>query len=462
MMHYSCNLHLTVNSLNSQVKALNLSKSYKDIIGKLDDVASTLALARAEAGIIENSSRPIFSIPAEIFAQIFEEAYVMQDVEEDDVILCSLRISHVSRHWRAVALTTPAIWTTFSTSPLRTGSFSKMLLCRAGNSPLNIILHIADSIGAEVRRAELLNLLLPAVTQWRSLLLRGTYLDVHKTLADLTALSAPRLQRITVSVKGAEHDHAAPLPQHYTLPLLAGGAQNLRHLTMRGIGWRDCRPPLAALTHLHLSCMDPISYATFHSALREAATTLVQLELDVSFEDKPFTATIPMIAMLSMRTLIIYNNRHAMFTILLCITAPSLVTISLHKISFESRLWWRNSPEAKALRFPMFPMLEHATVSGWLDSHALKFMANISYLVLSESGGAFFLDERENLHDFLPRLSCIACTKIQHPRVRAFAAARQAVGLAALRIEENDIAGIVRGESYWTVQTYIVRHLSPS
>lgn len=153
-----------------------------------------------------------------------------------------IRISHVCKRWRMVAIASPLLWSDLNfTSP----HFAAIMLERSKNAPLyvqnNMVVNTeqSDSIVSES---------LSHSDRLKSVELFNPYLDRLPYPALLRAMgkSAPLLEKITLSSNPSSPSY---LPEDFTM----GGAPSLKHLELRDLNFRWDNIPLGrALTSLYL------------------------------------------------------------------------------------------------------------------------------------------------------------------------------------------------------------------
>lgn len=105
------------------------------------------AIMRKDEKNITYNPAPIRRLPPELLAQIFFESVSVGDLDNLNPTACPLVLSHVSRRWRAIALSTPLLWTTFTffergwgwsrVSIHRAECLLNMLIARSGQLPLS-------------------------------------------------------------------------------------------------------------------------------------------------------------------------------------------------------------------------------------------------------------------------------------------------------------------------------------
>ncbi|RXW19998.1 hypothetical protein EST38_g5865 [Candolleomyces aberdarensis] len=214
-------------------------------------------------------------------------------------------VTHVCRHWRAVALDCPALWSELLfVSPKTT----EMMLQRSKNAPLTV-----KFTANLVRYHDILCKIVSQTGRLRDFELQNrssTGSELLKTLSGFES-TAPTLEKLVL--------HGVPVGyggQPYTLPenFLRDGAPSLRHLevTQFAIRW-DALPLSSSLTHLRLQNTAPENRPP-RKAFLESMANLLRLETlklfaclprsgDVSHPSRSLPVTLP-----SLRTLELHDS----------------------------------------------------------------------------------------------------------------------------------------------------------
>lgn len=111
--------------------------------------------AKLGTAIAEDPSQSISLIPPEILSYIFQKhCDIDHESQSDDNTQASIRVSHVSKTWRDVALSTPMLWTTIVSSPAHLKDFYDTVLLRSKQSLLDVTITLTDDDAASSKAVE--------------------------------------------------------------------------------------------------------------------------------------------------------------------------------------------------------------------------------------------------------------------------------------------------------------------
>ncbi|KAJ7779120.1 hypothetical protein B0H16DRAFT_1878698 [Mycena metata] len=241
-----------------------------------------------------SESSPIDSLPVELLAYIFvlgthDPIHLSHSEQQDDCqpfdsesVKAPLVYASVSRHWRSVALNTPALYTSLCITPelLREVGNTEVLetiglssyLALSRNYLVDIVIDARDQewdfgdtdawFSADHMSAAM-SVLLPHLGRWRSL---SIFTDVYDPMraalrpleVHLAAYGAPHLESLRLMRCDAYAAHSLVAePDYLFLSSITNPESvlpNLRHLTLRGVpaAWA----PLAALLPEHLNTLE--------------------------------------------------------------------------------------------------------------------------------------------------------------------------------------------------------------
>ncbi|KZP28665.1 hypothetical protein FIBSPDRAFT_728608, partial [Athelia psychrophila] len=97
-----------IASIAAQMNEIETTRA--QLISTLAELDITLKTLQIEHGTIVNQTSPIASLPNEVLADIFATLQeVFKEAPCSEMIIS--HVSHVTAHWRQVALGTPKLWT---------------------------------------------------------------------------------------------------------------------------------------------------------------------------------------------------------------------------------------------------------------------------------------------------------------------------------------------------------------
>ncbi|PCH40076.1 hypothetical protein WOLCODRAFT_131199 [Wolfiporia cocos MD-104 SS10] len=212
-----------------------------------------------------------------------DEDNVVEDGEPEFEVL----VSRVCRHWREVALSTPALWTTIDFSGDSPFERAREYLQRSKNAPLDISVDITLDFDDEPEEEEeddlskILPLIMPHVGHWRAIELAvSEYPLMHAALIEMgNCPAAPMLEVLQLyhyeDDDDVDYDSFKPAAmRHQDFVLFHGNAPRLTHVALWGVhlDW-DASHFLSGLIDFELAYhtrdVRP-SFAQFARILRES------------------------------------------------------------------------------------------------------------------------------------------------------------------------------------------------
>ena len=153
--------------------------------------------ATQKARELRNWKAPIYNLPNEILAVIFSaEQYrvsYLEFVDSERLSTLPITVSRVTRRWRDVALNAPVLWTQILVSVLQSSEEIQIYLERSHARQLDVTILLDDAESME----SLLQLLIPSVNRWRSLIVKSTSgVALEKLSVWFRNLYVPHLQSI--------------------------------------------------------------------------------------------------------------------------------------------------------------------------------------------------------------------------------------------------------------------------
>lgn len=185
------------DEITRQIRALQSSQ---------DELSSSIRNLQVRAARIQNQKAAVSRIPSDVLSMIFEECRHLNPQWSGVLFVLrqspiEVRLSHVSSHWREVALTSPSLWSSIH-YPFahKEGSLIEYLK-RSDRSLLDV--YIGPWREHPQIEHVLTNIILPHLPRFRQLVLDAVS---RETLASLLAtfrnVSAPALTRLRVMCRG--------------------------------------------------------------------------------------------------------------------------------------------------------------------------------------------------------------------------------------------------------------------
>ena len=327
-------------------------------------------------------------LPHELLVYIFETAQNMLLPSEHLFRRFPFILGGVSRYWRQVAFTAPKLWLNVDISHPRDLTALRGYLDRSKDYPIELHLSYDNALTEEViffdaEVTQLIDILQPHYSRCRSINFLGTCpepapeMEMMKILRSMSNSRYPMLKRFLVQL---------PEMGDEIRPRIFGyDAQNLTSVFLRGLGLSYCRPPLNAVTELHLAMENnTIDGGDFFEMLRACAKSLITL---CTYDDLLLTwpARGCSIAMPCLRHLRTFGNMNEVSELLLLISAPDLEELTIAPIIWRdlSTLLLENPNNPK---FPALKSLTlapaHARAMGLALIYASACFPGITLLIL--------------------------------------------------------------------------------
>ena len=328
----------------------------------------------------------ISSLPPELLAVIFEIALSKRRVQYKlpfEVIL-----SHVSSLWRAVAITTPALWTRIDIYSSHSDCVANYLQ-RSGSQMLldiRVDIYNADKrilIKSTHKRDALIQsivkTLFPHIHRARSLLVISCFeLTARKLLSHLYNSAAPHLRRLRLNI--GHPDMIRPRTADFKV-----FSKGLPQLTFLETDLPDCVPlSLQNLTTLHLHTLTDtlnLSYQSFFEMIT-APPSLRNLSIQGFLNASLWpwhTVSGTGFSMNNLKALRLPDESLFSVKILLAISAPNLVSLSLGSSFHNFGQFFNVSNPGK------FPALKYLTIPRYDFSYNTQFphaFPNVTHLYL--------------------------------------------------------------------------------
>jgi hypothetical protein len=354
--------------LQTEIEQLRSTKNC--LLRQVAEVEAALRRAEIRYGKLINQNTPISSIPNEILSMIFKigQAIFRSNLQDDDDSEpeeheppFEVLVSHVSTHWRDVAINTHLLWRFIDISPGRSMAGVASYIARSNGCPLDVRLDLSQSVwNPKGVATEVLDMIISHLGRWHRFSVQSDREGAdNPMLARLSDLSAPLLQHLSLCVDDLEHPDSTS-DDNLRPQIFSGGAPNLSFVRLRGLGMHFFRPPLVAVTTLHLDQTKtlPIRYTLFRELLT-ASPFLTNLSIygDIIGSDSWTSIESSAIEMPALRSLRICGLSGFVYCgILLGITAPRLESLVLKDVQeHDLDLFWTSSQMSK------FPLLHSLT-----------------------------------------------------------------------------------------------------
>ena len=337
-------------------------------IRKLTDQAAALdipqAIALAERRAVSLTTMNISSLPDEILTLIFRltqrttmiSHYAADPDEAPPPLYTGFEIiaSHVSLHWRCIAIGDPQLWVNIHLSTDSSVEELVAYLERSQKCPLNVRLDIPRGR----RLGGTFDLLTDHLYRWRSFS-TGRY--GNAPFMRLQNGFAPLLEHISINVDIFEWFESRPIhSDNNATQILIAGAPNLSFVRLGGHAMSFFRPPLESMVTLHLdkAAHLPMTYQRFCHVLT-ASSVLANLSIhgDIMDHDEwlTITNTTSLIEMPALRSLRLCGIGGGIYCgVLLNISAPGLESLVLKDVIDPDldKLWDLPEATAPSHKFP--------------------------------------------------------------------------------------------------------------
>lgn len=346
--------------------------------------------SRTDDADLCNQKVTVYTLPIELLSLIFEECF--RDLHQPTHrTRCSLVLSHITKHFRDVALGTPSLWTQIE---LRVGRYSDLVradafLQRSINRLLDVHLYfeehpsdLSDSVSDPTCS---LRMVFPHIHRWHELHLIGSgSLASHTPLAAclyrLRSAEAPNLLLLRIDLANSD-----VVTLEFRKDVLFGaGAPRLSSIQLCGVAPQRCLPPLASARHLKLQELTPEGGHYFEpfSTLRNLPY-LTHLNIDDSFcLDWSSRATIHFPALLTL-AICVEDDDELIPGILTALTAPLLQTLILEEVV----------------------QVDLQNLFATLDLSQPPKFPSLRSLTMAKQSGHFSMELWDQLTIFLPRVT---------------------------------------------------------
>ncbi|KAF7977817.1 hypothetical protein HWV62_2542 [Athelia sp. TMB] len=326
-------------------------------LSQLAGLDATLRSLEIEYSTIVNQTAPIASLPNEVLAMIFEESHASQQTRYGSYVYHSeMRVSHVTTHWRQVAIRTPKLWTRIRriSNPPTSLDAIDTYLQRSKRMPIELHATVGyddDEADSDDDTEPYYQLIAPHMARCCHLFIDScSRKELIRHLDLLSAKRAPFLQTIKLSCS-----YSFDSPGRRVQPdMLSGGAPLLTTLCAEGILWQELLPSQILGSVTTIICDEMESDVLFHTP------KLLHLWLENLVLEEEIMATSENLIILPYLTTLSINIEDMdapghISSFLTALNAPALETLILRNVA---SLDWGNKP----LRRGKFPALRHLAI----------------------------------------------------------------------------------------------------
>lgn len=376
----------------------NLSSIYREF----QQVKTSANRIRETVAELETLIAPLQFMPEEVLSLIFQLASIDSRTIPQQIPgypksgnafqPIPLIIASVSRRWRSIAMTTPALWANVYVAIARPSCWPQLAILKSGRRQLEITIDCRAVACPKMSHLDIfLSELLPHVERWSAVSVVADHCKVLETIGKrLASLSSPSLQdiRFTLTGRGPAAD------QHITIPsIFTGGAPKLARVRVDSVALMWNSPILTNLDTLDLRWLwsdTKLSYNQFHSLMKVSPTLTTLVLRGFYVQLLPATDYEPIQAP-ALRHLEISGDS-------VCAMLSLLVTPSLHSLSLanvdesEFRVLGNFFETSKTSRYPSLCSLSLLNVKTSRPTHGfLEVMSNITDLTIINAGSEDFL-----------------------------------------------------------------------
>jgi hypothetical protein len=217
---------------------------------QIEDASIPLTRQRSEVKHFINPATPATTLPTEVLLEIFKAGH---DSAFGNTSHFALLVSHVSSHWRNIALHSPFLWAAiqFGDGLLKSEDLLHCYLERSQKCLLSVRF---DFYSHQDRYADCIHTLLQQTTRWRRLVVNATCTEAMMDLwTRLSTRTAPVLTSLEVDY-GGEYVNELDHP-----PFTGAGAPVLTSITCRNLSLALALPLSPSLAHIQIGPDDNMS-----------------------------------------------------------------------------------------------------------------------------------------------------------------------------------------------------------
>jgi len=481
--------YLGTDTQEEEVEEEDCEDDELNLLGEEDEVDDGEEGKDGEEGEEEGPKASDRDIPDE---------YDEDDYDDDAELPFQVLVSHVCKHWRDVAVESPALWTTITFTEGAPFEKSRIWIERSKGRPLDINIDCtipadgdpdanpdedkSDEEASEEEESKepppffskddlstILDIITPHVERWRTLeVMVNIYEYVHNIMQRLVQCSsAPLLEILQLYHYEDCEEYDTFEPAHFKTPFLLfnGNAPNLTHVALWGVHlpWEESTF-LSGLTDLelayHAKDVRP-SFEAFANILR-SSPEIHTLTLCLSGPAGDFADWGgEMIELPSLKDLVLcYHEPSYIESLMRLISVPNVHSLALDydEGDYSSFLRQLTRP-LKGMKKSLLAGLEHLKISGLPCDHKsmdLMFeqLANLKSINLNCTGDETFFDKlmkpvpssflvaTGKVSLYCPNLHTITTTGIEGAKMKQFVETRRAAGIPLTKVlmsEEDDV-----------------------
>jgi len=327
----------------TRIDALLARKSR--LLQEVNEIEQELRVAETRHGRLQNSRAPVSTLPDELLADIFQ--LCQEDWLYNMRPSFELVASHVSSHWREIALATPLLWNNIymvvrhiPSSPRFTSQVERFSahLARSASCLLKIYLvldtsdmvpHFLDPLTRHAKQWQQISISVPTGVE------ADLYSSLHK-------ISAPALVHLSLRVGTIQNPDAPRTEYPAECPeiLMGGGSPALSFVRVAGMIVGRMAPPYSSVTTLHIDAWPKniMQHGHFQRMLgmlpRLVNLSLTGLSIQLPRDPLDVSSPTPMPSLRSLRIRCNATPCHRLFTLMVL---PHLESLSLHNVdTFDS------------------------------------------------------------------------------------------------------------------------------
>lgn len=356
----------------------------KELIQQSVSLDVEFATTKRERDSLHNSIAPISSLPNEILAEIFTTG---QDEFYDTF---GILVSHVTHHWREVALDTSALWATIHRHIQQQKlDVIAVYLTRSKQIPIHIVIEIGsdnwsesdEELGTDQEKdgvSPFCRLVEPHLSRCCQLSIHSSNAaEDSEVLLWLSIMSMPILRSLYLALYMA--------CGRQSLQILEGGAQSLTHVHIAGLDLIHCNPPLDRVTTLELDLLDWPNRTAEYQRLSDVLSAIPNL-IHLKFMNTPRWPSNVKLSLFALRTMSCdMDDLRELPCIFGALTAPSLVDmtmgISLLHCDCDEGMTLTNFPSLQTLHLIVFEGID--TLSILTLCRAFPFLVEITIISMS-------------------------------------------------------------------------------